>query len=179
MANNTNRSQGFYNPTGNPDTMNSPTLYNPGQLGQVYEAQTNTYQCVQLDSGATAATPTGAVAANQLAFWKDRSAYLVTNDPRFSDLGPTNYFNSIAGVFRTAVTAGNYCNVLQKGRAISVVSDGSGSKGDYAVAKQSSSTAGVTNAAAGTAPPTQKVGVIAAPASGGVISVNVDIASID
>src|SRR5437867_1619783 len=81
-------------PTGNPDTTNiTPTDFGtsattaamggqPGSLGIRFEAGTpsNAYQRVQLDSGATSATSVGVVAANQLAYWKDKSKYLVTND---------------------------------------------------------------------------------------------------
>lgn len=187
---NTNRQQTLYVSTGNFDTVNDSATYSAtkadspmglnfqGQLGMAADVLDRAYQYVQLDSGATSATAVGVVAANQLAFWKDRSQYLVTNDKAQADLGPTNYFNSVAGIFRNAVTAGNYTFILQRGRKILVTSDGSGAVGDYAVAKQAVSTAAVTNVAAGTAPVSQTVGVIAAVASGGNITVDVDIPNI-
>jgi len=46
----------------------------------------------------------GAVAAGQLAFWKDESQALVTNDKNQCDVGPSGAVNRVAGVFQTAVT---------------------------------------------------------------------------
>lgn len=176
---NANRTQTVYLATGNPDTQNEVTPYRPGQLGQAFDVNDRMYQVVTLDSGATAATPTGAVTAGQLAFWKDRSTYTVTNDKRFADTGATNYFNTVAGIFRSSsLTAGAQICVLQRGRSISVASDGSGAIGDIAVAKQAVSTGVVTNVAAGTAPVSQVVGTIVSVAANSLISVDVDIPNI-
>src|SRR5262245_13159562 len=78
----------IWTPTGNPDTTNiTPTDFNsmggqPGSLGIRFESSppNRAYQRVQLDSGASASSLSGAVAANQIAYWKDKSKYIVTND---------------------------------------------------------------------------------------------------
>lgn len=189
---NANRVQTVYLITGNPDTHVDNTPYVPGQLGEAFDYNDRAYQVVNVDSGATAATAAGLPAANELAFWKDRSVYLVTNDRNQCDLGPTNYFNSIAGIFRKTLVAADVATnganspnlygaqicILQRGRSISVKSDGGGAKGDYAVGKQGVDLAEVTNVSAGTAPVSQTVGVITAAAAGGNITVDVDIPNI-
>lgn len=102
-----------YMPQGTPDRTNAPTpVYAPGEIGCAFNDQ-NTggeYLRVLLDSGATAATPVGAVQAGQLAFWKDQAASIVTNDKRMCDVGPTGAINRVAGIFQLAVTAGGGVN---------------------------------------------------------------------
>ena len=96
-----------YMPQGTPDKTNSPSPhYASGEIGCAFTDQ-NTggeYLRVYLDSGATASTPTGAVAKGQLAFWKDKTANLVTNDTRFCDVGASGAINRVAGVFQLAVS---------------------------------------------------------------------------
>lgn len=168
-------------PTGNPDTTNVATLYAPGELGQVFLNQGNTYQRVQLDSGATSATPTGAVAIGQTLFWKNKANKLVTNDKRFAGGGASANAsrNFVAGIARVAATAGYYLDVLQKGNQISVASDGNGAAGDYAVSDATAATARVTNVSNGTAPTVQNLGLIRGAAANNLISVDVDIPSVD
>jgi hypothetical protein len=178
------RHQTIWLPTGNPDTTNiTSDDFNalggqPGSLGQEFEYVDRTYQRVQLDSGATAAgSVAGAVAANQLAYWKNKDVYLVTNDRRFAlgfSGGNDGYRNQIAGIFRSAVTAGRYCDVLKRGDNIAVKSDGLGADGDVAVGAASAN-AEVTRVTAGTAPTCIPVGVIRGAAAGGNINVDVDI----
>jgi len=170
---NSNTTQTAYFNTGNPATFNSETLYAGGQLGQVFEQNTNTFQTVKCDSGATSATPTGAVADGDLAFWKDRANYLVTNDSR----AVTGFRNEVAGVFRTTVTAGYYCTVQQRGNAVNVASDNSGANGDVAVAN-SGTAADVAAISAGTAPTYIPVGIIRGTVSGGLIAVDLNVPSI-
>ena len=68
---------------GNPDTWYETYTYGTsggyagGDLGTLIENNDRSYQRVYLDSGATSATTIGAVAANQLLYWKDRSKYIV------------------------------------------------------------------------------------------------------
>src|SRR5258708_40320318 len=67
-----------------------PSFPNAGAQGiRVIETETGVgskeYQLCQIDSGAVAATPTGAIAQGQTMYWKSRANYLVTNDVRFSD----------------------------------------------------------------------------------------------
>jgi hypothetical protein len=109
---------------------------------------------VKLDSGATASSLSGVVAANQLAYWKDKSQYLVTNDSAqaLGGAGIANnaFRNFIAGIFRSAVTAGNYCDVLQAGQNISVKTTGSPAVGDNLVGDTSATAAQAATVAAGT-----------------------------
>ncbi len=136
---NVNRQISPYIGTGNPDTYTeavstTPGTFSPyagGDLGTAYDYNDKTYQKVRLDSGATSATSTGAVAANQLAFWKDRANYIVTNDSRFALFaGVANSFrNNVAGLFRSAVPAGNQCFVLIAGRQVNVKEAGSATEG--------------------------------------------------
>lgn len=96
-----------YMPNGTPDKTNSPSpYYAPGELGCAFNDQNDTgsYLRVQLDSGATSATPVGAVVAGQVAYWKDRSRSLVTNDKRFCDVGVSGAVNRVAGFFQLAVS---------------------------------------------------------------------------
>jgi len=97
-----------YMPQGTSAQTNAPTpMYAPGELGcAFYDPDTgNTVLRVKLDSGASASSPIGAVAAGQLAFWKDQVAGIVTNDKNQCDAGPSGAINRVAGVFQLAVTA--------------------------------------------------------------------------
>src|SRR5208282_4748900 len=102
-------------------TLNANQLYKPGELGATVPDVTmdRRWQLVQADSGNTAATATGVVAAGQLAFWKDKGNYLVTNDATQANAanapagGWGNAANAtldarnfVAGVFTNAVTPG-------------------------------------------------------------------------
>jgi hypothetical protein len=177
----------FLGSTGNPDTYvelpnPSPGAYSPyagGDLGNAYDYNDRTYQKVTLDSGATSATPTGAVAANQVAFWKDRTNYVVTNDARFALFNnvANSYANNVAGIFRATIPPGSGCFVLIKGRAIPVKSAGA-TAGMMMVANQGSTAADASGTAIGTPPPTQSIGVAIASSAGGNTSVDVDMPNI-
>lgn len=96
-----------YMPNGTPNLTNAPSpAYAPGEVGCAFNDQSTgyTHLRVWLDSGATSAASLGAVAAGQLAYWKNRAANLVTNDPNFNDTGtPGSCVGRVAGVFLTAV----------------------------------------------------------------------------
>lgn len=162
--------QTVYISTGDPDTMNASELYKPGELGAVFDfAGSRRYQLVQLDSGATAAPTVGVVAATQVAYWKDKTKYLVTNDLRFSQR------NLAAGIFRMAVTAGYYCCILKKGKAINVkAASATYADGDN-VMPNSGTAADVTVVAAGTALTYGTLGVARGASGSGVVAVDVDI----
>lgn len=168
MPNNIN-TQTQYVVTGNPDTVNQSAPYpDAGQLGQRLEWNDRTYQYVQVDSAAQ-----NTYAAGDVAFWKDKNSYLVTKDPAQSN----GARNNVAGIFRMAVTPGYYGYVLQRGDAITVKSDGNGAAGDIAIANSGTS-ADVTRVAAGTAPTYLPLGKINGAASGGFISVDLNIQAI-
>jgi hypothetical protein len=162
--------QTVYLSTGDPDTMNASELYKPGELGAIFDfAGSRRYQLVQLDSAAVAANPSGVVAATQVAFWKDRSKYLVTNDLRFSNR------NEVAGIFRTALTAGYYGCVLKKGNSINVKGASTTyADGDVLIAN-SGTAADATVVAAGTAPTYIPIGVARGVLANGVVPTDVNI----
>jgi len=170
MAKNAFETRTSYVITNNPDTVNESTPYMEGQVGQVLNLGEKTYQYVQVDSGATASNTVGVVAANEVAFWKDRTKYIVTNDLRQAVGGR----NAIAGIFRNAMTAGYYGFVLQQGDAVSVKSDGGGAAGDIAIAN-SGTAADVTNITAGSALTYLNLGTIRRVAVASVISVDLNI----
>jgi hypothetical protein len=82
------------------------------------------------------------VAAGDLAFWKDKAPYLVTNDIAQAlgavEATNNNKRNFVAGVFLNAVTAGNYCWIQQGGRAnVLAASGGTYNVGNIAIADNS------------------------------------------
>lgn len=130
---NVNRILSAYIQGGNPDTMaidipaaGTPGVfapYAPGEVGGSFDYNDKTYEIVKLDSGATSATAIGAVAANQLAFWKSKTDRIVTNDiPQC--LSPSSPASSVAGIFRRAVTTpgagGTLVAILCRGAGITV-----------------------------------------------------------
>jgi tRNA G18 (ribose-2'-O)-methylase SpoU len=178
----------FLGGTGNPDTYTetastTPGSYSPyagGDLGTAYDTNDRTYQKVTLDSGATSATPAGAVAANQLAYWKDRSNYIVTNDSRFALFaGTANSFrNNVAGLFRSAVAAGANCFILQRGRQVNVKEVGSATTGMLLVASTSTTAADALGVAINTAAPCMPLGVVTTATSGTTCVADFDIPNI-
>ena len=146
---------------GNAELINVATLYKPGELGSQFQITGKAYQLVQLDSGAVAATTAGAVVTGQLAFWKDRVNYIVTNDKIQAEGGGTvQATNSVAGVFCATVqgaaagtaslTAGNFGVVQQRGNHVGVLSTGVAAvSGDLFVAG-AVATAAALRVAAGT-----------------------------
>lgn len=189
-------------PTGNGDTTNiSPTDFGspflpvttvgmggqPGGLGLQHQGgwANRVYQRVQLDSGVTSATSAGLVAANQIAYWKDKTQYLVTNDvnqvnaPRGQVLTNNAFRNFVAGIFRTAVTSGYACDVLQYGVSIPVKTTGSPALGDKIVSDVSTTAAQGVTVTAGTAPGVAVIGTAVGPAVANVTPVDVDIQGIE
>jgi hypothetical protein len=188
---NSNRVFTPYIITGDPDTVNVSStelapMIRPGELGAQFDCNRNgrgfKYQLVKLDSGATASTPIGVVAANELAYWKDHANYLVTNDYRFSEAGSTAnaYANFVAGVFRTAATAGNYCMILQRGHDIPVkaasTADGIG---EIVIANTSTPAADITSINVGTDINYRALGVVKTAVSKTVAYVDLEIPDFD
>jgi len=162
-----------YITTGNPDTVNETTPYFTAQPGHVLPHGQGKYQYVQCDSGATATSVPGVVAAAELAFWKvgQKGRYIVTNDLAQAEQGR----NGVAGIFRTAVTAGNYCYVLQKANGVAVKGT-SGSVLDNLIANSGTS-ADTTSVAAGTQLTYASIGTVTATTSGGNMTADIDIPS--
>jgi len=173
--------------TGDPDTVNvSSSFIRPGELGAQYNCDRQgrgwKYQLVQLDSGATASTGIGVVAANHLAYWKDKTSYLVTNDYNQSEGGNTSnaFANFVAGVFRNAVTAGNYCFILQRGDNVPVkaasTADG---VGEIAIANTSTPAADISSVNVGTASTYRPLGIVRTAYSASVAYVDLEIPDFD
>lgn len=120
MSNNI-RNQPLYLQSGDPESENVATLLYPGMLGgrttikqpggpgaAAAEAfRFKTYQLVQTDSSMSVSPFIGAV-----AWWSDKTKYLVTTSPTALGRG------RIAGVFQNAITAGNYGCIQTQGPAI-------------------------------------------------------------
>lgn len=179
-------------PNGNPFTwhdntsgLNGSGLLEPGELGGVLPYNGHQFQLVKMDSGATSATPTGLPAAGQLAFWKDRDNYIVTNDVRFADSAhvpaaqfPRDGRDSVAGVIEAAVLAGEQFFAHQKG-ASNVKTSSSPAPGDVLV-PASGTGADCTSTAAGTAPAGLPVGTVtSATKTGGLIPARLYVEFID
>lgn len=99
-----------YLQSGDPETENTPTLLYPGTLGARFtvtqplrspagaeDGRSKRYQLVQTDSTMTVAPFRGAV-----AWWADKTRYLVTTTVTTLGRG------RVAGVFQNAVTPGYY-----------------------------------------------------------------------
>lgn len=155
------------------ERMNATTLYKPGELGSQVQVNQKGYQLVQVDSGATAAT--GAAHAPQggdLAFWKDKTKWLVTNDRVQAQGGVTNSRNMVAGVFcsitqgasgTASITPANFGVIQQRGQHTGVLTSASTVTAGLALIVSSSATVpDATNSAIGVAPLTPVVGIATA-----------------
>jgi hypothetical protein len=188
------RSLSTYIQSGNPDLLALPVtqpqggsgaqsgIYAPGDLGQSFDLYDKTYEMVIVDSGATAATPVGAVAANQVLFWKDKGNRIVTNDSRFAQnsSGVANaYRNMVAGIARIAVPTpgpyGTYIAMLARGHGIPVACDGTGAIGDIAIASATTTVAQCTGVTVGTGPGYVPLGVMVSAVANNLVNVDVDI----
>ena len=186
---NSNRQQTIWLPQGTPDETNitiadwDSVAGQRGQLGIVHEYNNRTYQRVKLDSGAVAANPVGVVAANDLAYWRYQGdstvqPYTVTNDRRFAmNLGIATdaYANFVAGIFRLAVTAGQYCDILVKGSNIACADGGNTFAAGETIFAELDSAAAVNRTAIGTMPSYLVLGRARGAASGGNVNCDIDI----
>ena len=174
---NINRMGTVYVPTGNPDTVDVPSLYAAGELGVAYDWVDRAYQIVKFDSGASTIL---ASAANQLLYWKDRANYIVTTDSAqvMGGVGGTNQFrNEVAGILRCAAHPGYYIHMLIRGRNIPVLSSGGAFVvGDWVVPHTTA--AQVIAVTAGTAPGVKPVGTCAVAITGTPVRTDVDLTNI-
>jgi len=155
----------IYLQSGDPERENTPTLFAPGLLGSRFTVvqptgrgspltvgRSKRYQLVKTDSTMTVSPYPGAV-----AYWSDKSTYLVTT-------ARTN-LNLVAGRFGSLVDKGNYCCVQIGGPAYVKVVDGSVAAcaiGDSIIG--SSATDGKADrVASGTAPTNTTLGIVSAP----------------
>lgn len=166
-------------PTGDPTKTNVPSLQHPGDLGRrfPFNEGEDFYRRVKVDTGATSATPSGAIANNHTAYWKDRRAFLVTNDIRMAEGGVGR--NSMAGIFRLAATAGYYVDVHVSGPAATVLDDAGRTAvaGDKVIPSGTSTK--VATIAQGTAPTHDAIGDATGPAVAGVLTVRLNVPDID
>lgn len=159
------------------ERINVSTLYKPGELGSqlqiVGTSGAKAYQLVQVDSGATASTGAGhAPQCGDLAFWKNKSAYLVTNDRVQAQSGVTNSRNLVAGVFcsitegaagTASITPGNFGVIQQRGPHVGVLTSAATlSAGLYICASSSSTAPDGVNIAIGSSPVGSVVGIATA-----------------
>lgn len=112
--------QPFYFPTGDPETTDEVSWPYPGQVGMrttvaqpgprtaagAEAGRSKTYQLVRTDSTMTVAPFVGAV-----AWWSDKTQYLVTTTVTTLGRG------RVAGVFQNAITKGNYGFIQTQGPA--------------------------------------------------------------
>ena len=118
--------QAVFLQSGDPENENVATLSYPGQLGMRFtvvqpsrsapgaeDGRSKTYQLIQTDSTMTVAPFRGAV-----AWWSDKTKYLVTTTVTTLGRG------RIAGVFQNAITLGNYGCVQRGGPATVKFIDG-------------------------------------------------------
>lgn len=180
-------------PNATADKTNAPTpLYAPGELGAIFSDQNvgGVYRRVLLDSGATSGTSVGAVAAGQIAFWKDRTNFIVTNDKNQCDVGPSGAINRVAGIFQLAVTAAPgvtgsdgqpqsyYTDLVVQKKAMQVAATGTLVAGAVAIVDTTANVARAISAATvTTAPISQVIGTFtsATLASGNFGTVDVNI----
>lgn len=111
--------QAVYLQSGDPENENTSTLQYPGLLGARFtvvqpnrspagaeDGRSKTYQLIKTDSTMTVAPFRGAV-----AWWSDKTQYLVTTTVTTLGRG------RIAGVFQNAISLGNYGCVQTEGPA--------------------------------------------------------------
>ena len=174
-----------YMPNGTPDKTNAPTpLLAPGEVGCYFNDQNTQgdYLRVLVDSGCTSATPVGIISQGQLAFWKDQSQGLVTNDSRFCDLpytGPSNatypFINRVAGVFQLTPTVSPGVNgtdgnpqlyavdlIVNRRQSLMAIT-GTPLAGQLVTADNIASSATGFGNAVSTAAPSQVLGVVSSP----------------
>jgi len=147
--------------------MNVASLYQAGQLGMRATLSGMVFQVVQCDSGPAS------VVAGDVAFWKARSTYVVTNKLADAPEGR----NGVAGMFTYAVTPGYFCVVQIGGRGYNTIKTaGAPNQGMIAVANSGSSS-DVVGIPAGTAPTYVPLGVFTGEPSTGYTSIELSIGS--
>ncbi len=186
-----------YMPQGTPDLTNAKSpYYAPGELGCAFSDENtgNEYLRVQVDSGATSSTGIGHTPQiGEVAYWKNVAQSIVTNDKGVCDVGATGAPNRIAGIFGVAPTVAPN-TVGDDGAPVMYMVDliirtgptpryvqcsGAPTAGQTASGNTSANTANTVATAAGTATPSQIVGVFTGGASvtpsGGTVGYPCDI----
>lgn len=148
--------------------LNSASLYYPGDLGsRITTGAGKVYQTVKSDSGPAS------IAAGDVAFWKDRANYIVTNKLADAPQGR----NGVAGMFLTTITPGNYCRVQIGGPGyVPIKTAGAPNQGMIAVANSGTSS-DVVGIPAGTAPTYVVLGVFTGEPSTGLTAIELSLGS--
>ena len=173
-----------YMPQGTPDKTNAKSpYYAPGELGCYFNDENtgNQYLRVQVDSGATSSTGIGHTPQiGEVMYWKSVANSIVTNDKAQCDLGATAAPNRIAGVIGpTAPTVTPNTNgddgaplmymtdlIVKTGPQPGYVQcSGAPTAGQTASGNTAANTANTVATAAGTATPSEIVGVFTGGAS--------------
>ncbi len=172
----------IYLQSGDPENENVPVLAYPGQLGSRFTitspqraapgtssapaGRSKRYQLVKTDSSMTVAPFPGAV-----AFWGDKSQYVVTTTSPSVAAGR----NRLAGKFSNNVTPGNFTCVQFEGpgfvKLIDAVTQGNVVPGAYVVPSSTNAKADVV--ATATAPTQTPLGVVASPLNFNVLDLTV------
>lgn len=148
-------------------TLNLASLYMPGDLGTRITSDGKEFQTVKSDSGPAS------IAAGDVAFWKDRANYVVTNKLADAPQGR----NGVAGMFPATVTPGNYCRVQIGGPSYTgIKTAGAPNQGMQAVANSGTSS-DVVGIPAGTAPTYIVLGVFTAEPATGFTAIELTIGS--
>lgn len=159
--------------TGSPDTFNAAALPYPGQAGNSFQWQGNTYTIVQLDAGAT--TPV----IGQVLYWQTKTGLTpsVTNVVANAVNGATTnaWRNEVAGIIRNIATPGNWICMLIQGSAIPVLVTGTPAVGDSAISDVAANVGTALNIAVGTAPTYQVIGIFRAAKSGSLANTDVNV----
>lgn len=148
-------------------SMNVASLYQAGQLGMRCTLGGQVWQVVKCDSGPAS------VAIGDVAFWKDRANYIVTNKLADAPQGR----NGAAGMFTVAVTPGQFTAIQIGGRGVNTIKTaGAPNQGMVAVANSGSSS-DVVGIPAGTAPTYVVLGVFTGEPSAGFTAIELSIGS--
>jgi len=133
---------------GSISALNVAALYKAGELGcRVVTGAGTIFQLVQCDSGPAS------VAIGNVAFWKNKASYIVTNKLVDCSYGR----NGVAGIFTVAVTPGNYCGIQIGGLGkVSCPLNNMG-QGDQFIANSGTNSDAIVTAN-GTAPTQQVIG---------------------
>ena len=169
-----------YLQSGDPEAENSSTLSYTGLLGARFtvirpsrtpasgeDGRSKSYQLIKTDSTMTVAPYRSAV-----AWWSDKTQYLVTTSPTALGRG------RIAGVFKNAISPGNFGCVQTHGPAVTKLLDAptaapTANSGQYVIPSATAGKADVL--AAGTAPTYPPLGVIAGTLNLGDNTIVVDL----
>lgn len=180
--------------------MGLATLFHPGEAGiravlsELGPGQKE-YQLCQIDSGAVAATPTGAIAQGQSLYWKNRALYQVTNDNRFADtvtqgtaggLGTAGGVSGVAGILVTPTTgsspaiAGDWVYLQTKGQCALVLcnSGGPGVTGDTIIPRASATIPQTTIVAVASTPGNTIMGRVLQPIPAGATTGTIQLSDL-